>query len=70
MTGIDHHANPVGVGQLIGADEIAPADFVAAEPEGKRALVEQPLHLVRDLRPAGAAIGADRDGVGEGDAHR
>ncbi len=70
IAGIDHHADPVGVGQLIRADEIAAADLVAAEAEGKRALVEQPLHLVRDLRPAGAAIGADRHGVGEGNAHR
>ena len=70
MPGIDHHADPVGVGQLIGADEVAPADLVAAEAQGKRALVQQPLHLIGDLRPAGAAIGADRDGVGEGDAHR
>src|SRR5205823_7486934 len=70
MPGIDQEADPVLVRQLLRADEIAPADFVAAEPQSAGSLIEQPLHLVGDLRPTGAAIGTNRHGVREGDAHR
>ena len=47
--------------------EVAPADLDRVEPEARGGAVHQPLHRERDRRPADAAIGRHRAGVG-GDA--
>ena len=46
-------------------DEIAPAQFGGRDTEAARGEIDQPLERIGRLRPAGAAIGVDRHGVGE-----
>ena len=56
-------AHRVGEGQLVGADQVAAAQFDRVDAQFDRGDVDQPLHDVDRLRPPGAAIGADRRGV-------
>ncbi len=62
---VEGQAEPVGVRQLVGAEQVAAADLVGADPQLARRRLEQALHDVRCLGPAGAAIGVDRRGVGD-----
>ena len=66
---VDLVAGGVGIGDLLGADVVAPADLVAADAERRGARVEQPLQHIGRLRPARAAVGVGRRGVGEDAAH-
>ena len=49
-------------------DEVAPAELDAVDAGLARRLVDQALDQVGDVRPAGAAIGGDRRGVGQREA--
>ena len=59
------HARRRLVGHLAGRDVVAPAQLDPVDAHLARRRVDQPLHVVVGLGPAGAAIGADRRGVGE-----
>ena len=57
-------------GHLLGLDVVALAHLDLVDAHLARRGVDQPLHEVVGLGPPGAAIGADRRGVGEGDLGR
>ena len=63
-------ARVVGVAQrclerdLAGLDEVAGADLVGRQPGLARDVIDEALHQVGRLGPAGAAIGVGRHGVG------
>ena len=54
-----------GVGNLVGLDQIAPAQFGGVDAGLIGGGIDQPLHQVARLRPAGAAIGTGQQRVGE-----
>ena len=54
----------VVVGELVRPDQVPPADLGPVQPEVLGDPVHRPLHGVAALRPAGAAVGRDDDGVG------
>ena len=53
------------VGELLRLDVVEPAQLDRVPPGLARRLLQQPLHVVIALRPAGAAIGRDGRGVGQ-----
>jgi hypothetical protein len=53
------------VGEGVGRDEVAPADLRLVHAHFAGGVVDQPFQQIAGFRPAGAAIGIDRDGVGE-----
>ena len=57
------------VGHLLRLDEVLLAQRVGTDAEFARRDIDQPLDQIGRLRPAGAAIGIDRQRVGEGRAH-
>ena len=57
----------LGVGHLLGRDEVAPAQLGAVDTQLARHPVHHPLHRERRLRIAGAADRGDRRLVGGGD---
>ena len=59
----------LGVGHLLGGDEIAPPHLGAVELQLARDAVHHPLHRERGLRIAGAADRGHRRLVGGGDDH-
>ncbi len=59
----------LGVGHLLGRDEIAAAQLGAVEAELARHAIHHPLHREGGLRIAGAADRGDRRLVGGGDRH-
>ena len=65
LAGVVDLAHRVGVGHLLGPDEVAPAQLDAVDAGLARGLVHQPLDGVDGLGPAGAAVGAGRRGVGQ-----
>ena len=52
-------------GQLLRRDQVAPPQGRLVDPHFRGGRVDQPLHEVISFRPPGAAIGADRRGVGD-----
>ena len=67
--GIVHLADRVGVGQLRGLDVVHLADGARVHADLPRGGIHQPLDDEHRLRPARAAIGADRRGVGHHRLH-
>jgi len=65
LTRIVVHAGRRLVGHLRGRDVVAAAQLDAVDARLARGGVDQPLHVVVALGPAGAAIGADRRSVGK-----
>ena len=59
-----HRAGGDAVGKSIGRDQIAAAQFDPVDPGLARRLIHQTLDHVCHVRPARAAIGGDRHGVG------
>ena len=65
IAGIVLDAGAGGVRELLGLNEILPADFQSVHAQNRGGFVEQALDVQDRLRPAGAAIGAGRTSVGE-----
>ena len=65
LAGIVVHGRRRLVGHLFGRDVVAPAQLDLVDAHLARRRVDQALHVVVALGAAGAAIGADRRGVGE-----
>ena len=59
------------IGDLVGRDHVPPPHFVRRQAESAADHVDDPLHRIGRLRPAGAPVGADRHRVGRDalDAH-
>ncbi len=55
------------VGKRVFWNEVAPAQFRRVDLQLGRGLVHQALHHVRHVGAAGAAVGGDRNSVGEGE---
>ena len=62
VVGLPHR---VGVGHLLRADHVAPADLGRVQAQAARGRVHQPFDDVDRLGSAGAAVGAQRRGVGQ-----
>ncbi len=52
------------IGHRLRPDEVAAAQFVWRDAELARGVIDQALDCVGGLRPAGAAIGINRNGIG------
>ena len=70
VAGIVGRADRRRVRQFLRPDLVAPAQFDRIDADLPRRGVDEPFHVVVALRPAGAAIGADRRSVGEDAARR
>ena len=64
FAGIEHELGRRRVGHRRRRHEIDAADFVGAHAEFARRGIDQPLEQISGFGPAGAAIGADRHGIG------
>src|ERR1051326_6961929 len=51
--------------KLFGSDEVLPPDLHPIDAQIARGLVDQPLDIEHRLRPARAAVGTGRNGIGE-----
>ena len=67
--GIVDLADRIGVGQLRRLDVVHLADRARVDPDLARGGIHQPLDDEHGFRPARAAIGADRRGVGHHRLH-
>ena len=65
VAAVVQHAERVLVGQLLRLEQVAAAQLDAVEAELPRGDVDQPLHHVHHLGPAGAAVGPGRRGVAQ-----
>ena len=69
ITAVIGRAGGGDVGNGVGADQVAAPQLGRIDPADARRLVHHAFEQVIGLRPAGAAIGAGRDRVGEHGAH-
>ena len=67
--GINHIPRDIFIGDLIRADVIASADFIAPNAEGRRTLVKQAFQHIGGLGPTRAAIGIGRHCIRENATH-
>ena len=70
LSGVIHLPRGGLVGHLVGPHVVAPAQLDAVDAELGRRLVDEALHVIVRLGPAGAAVSRHRRGVGEHELRR